>query len=187
MFYTILKAITNYQWGPNFTMADYIIKEGYSYIYMTVQSFSSIYGISIYADRVDVELLKELEQNYKQELSPIVDPLKLCVIFSLLKICRTELYDELFRTGKNEYNIDYLKSHLGELTPEMLSDSDIYLAIFALMDVPEEGGTLTIGGREVSLVYNEGDLELMPDNIDWAYMGRGLWVKMCEIIAESKK
>lgn len=186
MFYMILKAISNFKFGPDFTAADYIYGDS-GYIFMTVNSFGSLYGISIYTDHVNIVLLKEFEQNYKPALFPIADPLKLCVIFSLLKICRRELYDKLFVTGENEYNIGYLKSHLGEMTREVLSDSDIYLAIFALMDVPKEGGTLTLGGREVSLVYEEGDLILMPDHIDWACMGRGLWVKMCEIIAESKK
>lgn len=69
----------------------------------------------------------------------------------------------------------------------MLYDVDIYLALFALMDVPKEGGTLTLGGEKVTLTYKCDDLTLMPRNSDWAYMGRGLWVKMCGIIAESKK
>ena len=44
MFYSILKAITNFQCGPNLTTVDYID----NYIYMTVYSFGCLYGISIY-------------------------------------------------------------------------------------------------------------------------------------------
>jgi len=107
MFYTILKAITNYQCGPNFTAADYIDKKGYSHIYMTVQSFDSLYGIMIYIDHIKIELLKQFKQNYKPPIHPIFEPLQLSVIYSLLKICRTELYEKLFSEDVNEYDINY--------------------------------------------------------------------------------
>lgn len=189
MFYTILKAITNYQCGPNFTAADYIDQRGYSHIYMTVLSFGSLYGIMIYVDHIKIELLKQFEPNYEPPIHLIFERLELSVIYSLLKICRKELYDKLFWEDVNKNDINYLKDHLGEMTPKMLYDVDIYLAIFALMDVPKEGGTLTIGDKEVTLTYtqDENELTLMPRNSDWGYMGRGLWLKMCEIIAESKK
>ena len=45
MFYSILKAITNFQCGSNFTSADYIENRIENYIFFTVYSFGSLYGI----------------------------------------------------------------------------------------------------------------------------------------------
>lgn len=57
------------------------------------------------------------------------------------------------------------------------------------MDVYTDGGTLILGGEEVTLKYddNHSDLDLLPFGVDWAYMGRGLWLKICKIIADNKK
>jgi len=176
MFYTIFKAITNYQCGPNLTSADYT----QNYIYMTVSSFGSLYGISIYQTHVDVELLKKFECTYIPSIYPITNPFHLSVIFSLLKVCRRELYDRLFSRTENELDITYLRNNLEKMTREELGGSDIYLAIFALLGVPTEGGVLNIGGKEVTLRYEINELELMPFGVDWAYMGRGLWQKMCK-------
>ena len=191
MFYIILKAITNFQCGPNLTTANYMhdpFDKGFKdHIFMTVYSFGSLYGISIYTNRVEVDLLKEIEQNYKPPLFPIINPLQLCVIYSLLKICRKELYDKLFSKVDNELTIDYLKNNFDKMTYEELhNELDMYLAIFALMDIPEEGGTLILGGQEVTLKYDNSDLVLIPFGVDWAYMGRGLWLKMCKIILDNK-
>lgn len=193
MFYIILKAITNFKLGPDFTKANYMHdpfnKDFKDYIFMTVYSFGSLYGISIYTDHVNIELLKEIESNYKPQLFPIINQLKLSVIYSLLKVCQKELYDKLFSKVINELNIDYLKNNLDKMTYDVLRDSlDIYLAIFALMDIPEEGGTLMLGGQEVTLKYDDkySDLDLIPFGVDWAYMGRSLWLLMCKIISDNK-
>ena len=191
MFYSILKAITNFQCGANLTTANYIdncfntnLK---NHIYMTVYSFSCLYGISIYTDHVNIELLKDFEPNYKPKLYPITKPEYLCVIYSLLKICRKDLYDELFSKTINCYDLDFLKNNLDKMTyEEMCEELDIYLAIFALLDIPKEGGTLILGGQEVTLKYENSDLVLIPFGVDWAYMGRGLWLKMCKIISDNK-
>ena len=47
-------------------------------------------------NHVNVELLKEIEPNYKPKLYPITKSEYLCVIYSLLKICRKDLYNKLF-------------------------------------------------------------------------------------------
>lgn len=192
MFYAILKAITNFQCGPNLTSADYIDnvfnKNFKNHIYMTVYSFGCVYGISIYNDHVNVELLKQIDPTHKPKLYPITKPEYLCVIYSLLKICRKDLYDRLFSKVDNKYDIDYLRNNLDKMTYNELHEViDIYLAIFALMDIPEEGGTLILGGQEVTLKYQDSDLDLIPFGVDWAYMGRGLWLYMCKIIADNKK
>jgi hypothetical protein len=184
MFYAILKAITNFQCGPNLTSVDYID----NHIYMTVYSFGCVYGISIYNDHVNVELLKEIDPSYKPKLYPITKPEYLCVIYSLLKICRKDLYDRLFSKVDNKYDISYLKNNLDKMSyNELREEPNIYLAIFALLDIPEEGGCLILDGQEVTLKYHESDLDLIPFGVDWAYMGRGLWLKMCKIIADNKK
>lgn len=189
MFYSILKAITNFQCGSNFTSADYIENRIENYIFFTVYSFGSLYGISIYSNHVDVELLKEIEPSYKPNLYPIIKPQYLSVIYSLLKICRKDLYDKLFSKVVNELNIDYLRNNLDKMTYDELNEEvDIYLAIFALMDIPEEGGSLILGGEEVKLTYDSSmsDLTLDPYGVDWAFMGRSLWLMMCNIISKKK-
>lgn len=198
MFYPILKAVTNFVCGPNLTSAD-MIEGGMffptitEHIYMTVYSFGCLYSIEIYIDRIKTELLKVVEHNsYKSHLTSITSPEQLSVIYSLLKIFHPTLYEKLFRKHTNLYDINYLKNNLDKIiykTDNGHIDVDIYLAIFALFDFPIEGGTLMIGGEEIKLVYDnrESDLELIPFGVDWAYMGRGLWLHMCGKIYELTK
>ena len=193
MFYAILKAITNFKCGPNLTSVDYIDnlfdKNFKNHIFFTVYSFGCLYGISIYNNHVNVELLKEIEPNYKPKLYPITKPEYLFVIYSLLKICRKELYDKLFSKIINSYDLNFLKNNLDKMTyNELREEFDIYLAIFALLDIPEEGGTLILGGQEVTLKYDDkySNLNLIPFGVDWAYMGRSLWLMMCKIISDNK-
>jgi hypothetical protein len=191
MFYSILKAITNFNLGPNFTSAEYIqtLENSNNYIYITVFSFSSLYGISIYTDHVTIELLKVFDKNYIPKLEPIFKPEYLCVIYSLLKICRKELCNKLFSKTENKYDINFLKNNLHIMTHDKLCGNytDIYLGIFALMNIPMEGGNINLGDKEVTLKYDDDNLVLMPFGIDWAYMGRSLWAYMCNIINNNKK
>jgi hypothetical protein len=92
----------------------------------------------------------------------------------------------------NEFNIEYLKANIDKFDLDDIREknfSDIYLGIFALMGIPEEGGTLTIGDTEMTMVYRSDgpDLELVPNGIGWAYVGRGLWYHLCKIISEKNK
>ena len=92
----------------------------------------------------------------------------------------------------NEFNLEYLKANIRKIDTDDIREkkfSDIYLGIFALMGIPKEGGTLTIGDTEMTMVYSSDgpDLELEPQGIDWAYMGRGLWYHLCKIISEKNK
>ena len=190
MFYPLLKALTKIKsFNGNLISADYL-DEGY--IYMIVPSFGLLYGITIRSDRVDMEIIKVFYKDYHDRIIPITEPQYLAVIFSFLEICWPDLYSKLFKDKVNEFNLEYLKANIRKIDTDDIREkkfSDIYLGIFALMGIPKEGGTLTIGDTEMTMVYSSDgpDLELEPQGIDWAYMGRGLWYHLCKIISEKNK
>ena len=192
MFYPLLKAITNFVCGANFTSADIIDNPFNSkiqkHIFMTVYSFGCLYSVEIYTDHVKMELLKVIDNDsFRSPLNPITSPEQLSIIYSLLKIFHPKLYETMFSGKHNKFDIDYLKSNLDKIvyrTDDGHLDVDMYLGIFALHGFPKEGGTLVIDGEEVTLKYDdrESNLELIPYGVDWAYMGRGLWLHMCQKI-----